>query len=163
MTQEKVLVIDHEKCTGCRACELACSVFHAGVSNPSRSRIKVIKWEEVGIYLPLTCQHCEEPFCVEVCPTKACHIDPERHRILIDKNLCIGCKTCILACPFGSPVYDTVEHITVKCDYCDGDPQCVRFCEVDAIRYVDANEVNGQRQLEAAEKYIEALRKLPGT
>jgi carbon-monoxide dehydrogenase iron sulfur subunit len=154
----KVLVIDHEKCTGCRACELACSVFHTGASNPSRSRIKVIKWEWEGLYLPMTCQNCEKPFCVEVCPTKACHVDPGMNRVLIDSNICIGCKTCILACPFGAPLFDTVERVTVKCDYCDGDPQCVRFCEVNAIKYVDASQTSKDKQFNAAERLINALR-----
>jgi carbon-monoxide dehydrogenase iron sulfur subunit len=154
---DKVLAIDYEKCTGCRECELACSVFHTGASNPSRSRIKVIKWEWEGIYLPITCQNCEKPFCVEVCPTKACHIDPERNMVVIDKDKCIGCRTCILACPFGAPYFDKEERVTVKCDYCDGDPQCVRFCEVDAIKYVDVSEVSGLKQYAAAEKFINAL------
>jgi carbon-monoxide dehydrogenase iron sulfur subunit len=154
----KVLVIDHEKCTGCRECELACSVFHTGASNPSRSRIKVIKWEWEGLYLPMTCQNCEKPFCVEVCPTKACHVDPGMNRVIIDSNLCIGCKTCILACPFGAPLFDSVERVTVKCDYCDGDPQCVRFCEVDAIKYVDASQTSKDKQFNAAERLINALR-----
>ncbi len=160
--QQKVLVIDYEKCTGCRACELACSVFHTGASNPSRSRIRVIKWEEIGLYLPLTCNQCEKPVCVEVCPTKACYISPETHKVLIDKNVCIGCKTCILACPFGSPIFDHYEHITVKCDFCDGEPQCVRFCEVDAIQYLDIERISGQKQLAAAEKFTEALKQLAG-
>jgi carbon-monoxide dehydrogenase iron sulfur subunit len=150
----KVLVIDYEKCTGCRECELACSVYHTGASNPSRSRIKVIKWEWEGIYLPMTCQNCEKPFCVEVCPTKACHVDPGMNRVIIDPDKCIGCKTCILACPFGAPSFDEVERITVKCDYCDGDPQCVRFCEVGAIKYVDAALFNSDKQYAAAEKLI---------
>src|SRR5512143_3445970 len=85
----KVLLIDHEKCTGCRQCEMVCSVFHNGSSNPSRSRIKVVKWENVGFYLPTTCQNCEKPFCVEVCPTKACHKDLEHQRVLIDRDKCI--------------------------------------------------------------------------
>ncbi|MFC1949489.1 4Fe-4S dicluster domain-containing protein [Chloroflexota bacterium] len=155
--EKKVLVIDHEKCTGCRQCELVCSVFHTGASNPSRARIRIIKWENIGLYLPLTCNNCERPFCTEVCPTKACHIDPEMHRVVIDKNKCIGCKTCILACPFGHPSFDPVERITVKCDYCDGDPQCVRFCEVGAIKYVDVSEISRMRQYAAAEKFVRAL------
>lgn len=160
--QDKVLVIDYTRCTGCRACELACSVFHTGASNPSRSRIRVIKWEEIGLYLPLTCNHCEKPFCVEVCPTKACYISPVTHKVLIDKNICIGCKTCILACPFGSPTFDKYEHITVKCDYCDGDPQCVRFCEVGAIQFINVSEVSNLKQFTAAERYTESLRMLSG-
>ncbi len=157
--QEKVLVIDQEKCTGCRLCELVCSVYHTGSSNPSRARIKVIKWEDVGLYLPLTCQNCEDPHCVEVCPTKACHRDLERHMVLIDKDKCIGCKTCILACPFGAPLFDKVERVTIKCDYCDGEPQCVRFCDIGAIKFVDPSEVNADRRYAAAEKFIKALNK----
>ena len=156
--QDKVLVIDYEKCTGCRLCELVCSVFHTGASNPSRSRIKVTKWENIGIYLPITCQSCEEPFCVEVCPAKACSIDPETQRVLIDKDKCIGCRTCVLACPFGVPFFDKPEHVTVKCDFCDGNPQCVRFCDVGAVKYVDAAEVNSERQYEDAEKLSNALK-----
>ncbi|MFC2005094.1 4Fe-4S dicluster domain-containing protein [Chloroflexota bacterium] len=158
---DKVLVINHEICTGCRQCELVCSVFHTGASNPSRSRIKVVKWEDIGLYLPLTCQNCEKPFCVEVCPTKACHIDLKMNRVLIDKDKCIGCKTCILACPFGAPLFDKTERVTVKCDYCDGEPQCARFCEVGAIKYLDASEVSGLKQYAAAEKFIGALKSLP--
>ena len=157
--QEKVLVIDQEKCTGCRLCELVCSVFHTGASNPSRSRIRVIKWESTGTYLPMTCQSCEKPFCVEVCPAKACHRDAESGIVVIDKEKCIGCKTCIIACPFGAPSFDKVEHVTIKCDQCNGDPQCVRFCDVGAIKYVDVSEVGSVKKYTAAEKFVSTLKK----
>ena len=153
--QGKVLMIDHEKCTGCRQCEMVCSVFHNGASNPSRSRIKVVKWEHVGFYLPMTCQNCEKPFCVEVCPTKACHKDLENQRVMIDRDKCIGCKTCIVACPFGAPLYDKVERISIKCDYCDGDPQCVRFCEARAIGYVEEDQVGVNKKREVSLKFFE--------
>jgi carbon-monoxide dehydrogenase iron sulfur subunit len=157
--QDKVLYIDYEKCTGCRECELACSVFHAGTSNPSHSRIKVINWEWEGIYLPMTCQNCEDPFCVEVCPTKACHVDPKLSRVVIDKDVCIGCKTCIIACPFGAPFFDYATGVSVKCDYCDGDPQCVRICKEDAIRYIDASQVSTVRQHAAAQRILNVIPK----
>jgi len=155
--QGRVLMIDHEKCTGCRQCEMVCSVFHNGASNPSRSRIKVVKWEHVGFYLPMTCQNCEKPFCVEVCPTKACHKDLENQRVMIDRDKCIGCKTCIVACPFGAPLYDKVERISIKCDYCDGDPQCVRFCEARAIGYVEEDQVGVNKKREVSLKFFELL------
>jgi Fe-S-cluster-containing dehydrogenase component len=112
------------------------------VPEPEPLRIKVVKWESVGCYLPLTCQSCEKPFCVEVCPTKACHVDEENQRVTIDKDKCIGCKTCIIACPFGAPLYDKVEKISIKCDYCDGNPQCVAFCNVKAVDYIEADRIN---------------------
>jgi len=158
--QGKVIVVDHEKCTGCRLCEMVCSVFHTGASNPSRSRIKVVKWESEGFYLPVTCQNCEKPFCVEVCPTKACHQDAENQRVLIDKDKCIGCKTCIVACPFGAPSFDHVERVSIKCDYCDGNPQCVAFCDIKALTYLDVDKVNIPKKREISLKYSELMRQI---
>jgi len=154
---EKVLVIDQQKCTGCRLCELVCSLFHTGTCNPSRSRIRVLNWEDEGFHLPITCNHCEEPFCVTVCPTKACHREPaNNHRVTIDKKLCIGCRTCIVSCPFGHPFFDVLERVTVKCDHCDGDPQCVRFCGVKAISFMDGDKTNVAMKREFANKYLKA-------
>ncbi len=158
----KVLLVDQEKCTGCRQCEMVCSVFHSGASNPSRSRIKVVKWENVGFYLPTTCQNCEKPFCVEVCPTKACHKDLGHQRVLIDRDKCIGCKTCIIACPFGAPLFDVVDRVTIKCDYCDGEPQCVRFCEAKAVTYVDADKMNVSRKRDISVKFSDLMRQRIG-
>jgi carbon-monoxide dehydrogenase iron sulfur subunit len=153
---DKVLLIDQQKCTGCRLCELVCSVFHTGTCNPSRSRIKVLKWEDAGFCLPVTCNHCEKPFCVEVCPTKACHKEPgNNNRVTIDRKLCIGCRTCIISCPFGHPFFDVYERVTVKCNYCDGDPQCVRFCGLKAISFMDADKTNVAKKREFASKYLE--------
>ena len=73
--ETRVLAIDHEKCTGCRRCELVCSVFHEGVSNPSKARIKVEKWEWEGLYIPMTCRQCVDAPCMNVCPVKAIERD----------------------------------------------------------------------------------------
>jgi len=159
--EQKVLFVDQQKCTGCRLCELVCSVHHTGASNPSRSRIRVVKWEHVGIYLPMICNHCEKAYCVEVCPTKACHREPENNnRVVIDKDLCIGCRTCIVACPFGHPFFDVHDRVTAKCDFCDGDPKCVAFCDPKAVTYVDADRIEVTKKREAANKLIESLKQV---
>jgi carbon-monoxide dehydrogenase iron sulfur subunit len=147
---QKVLVVDPEKCTGCRKCEMICSVFHYGASDPGRSLIRVIKWESIGYYLPVTCQNCDKAFCTEVCPAKACHRDPESQKVVIDKDKCIGCKTCIITCPFGVPFFDKVLRVSVKCDFCGGDPQCAAACETRAIRYVEAEMADMARKNEYA-------------
>ena len=67
----KVLIVDPEKCNGCRKCEMVCSVKHQGISNPALSRIRVIQWEKEGFYLPMHCQHCQNPPCMAVCPREA--------------------------------------------------------------------------------------------
>lgn len=158
---QKTLMIDYEKCTGCRLCEMVCSAFHNGAVNPSRSRIRVAKWEFIGLYVPTACQHCEKPICIEVCPAGACHRDEDTQRTAIDKDKCIGCKTCVLACPFGGPSFDAVDRVSIKCDHCDGDPQCARFCEVGAVRYVNVEEVAPLRQFEAAGRFSGALGRSP--
>jgi carbon-monoxide dehydrogenase iron sulfur subunit len=148
----KVLMINYEKCTGCRLCELVCSVVHQGVSNPSRSRIKVVKWEAEGLYIPMSCQQCQDAPCMNVCPVKAISRDQPLDFVKVDYDICIGCRACVSACPFGAMSFDVVDKQVIKCDLCDGDPQCVRFCEVKALEYVDADSVSALKKRDAAHR-----------
>ncbi len=156
----KVLMVDYEQCTGCRLCELVCSVKHEGVSNPARSRIKVVKWEWEGRYVPMSCQQCQSAPCQAVCPVTAISRDESLNRIVIDYDLCIGCRMCVAVCPFGAMGFDALAQQVIKCDFCDGDPQCVRFCEPRAVQYVDAAAVSDVKQLAAAEKFTGILQKV---
>ncbi len=158
-TGDKVLRIDYEKCTGCRLCELVCSVKHDHVSNPERSRIRVIKWEAEGVYIPMTCQQCEDAPCVNACPAKALTRNQEMGRVEIDYDVCIGCRTCVSVCPFGAMNFVAADRRVIKCDLCDGDPQCVRFCEVEAITFVPAGEVSHDKKRQAALRLQQAERK----
>ena len=133
-----ILEIDNEKCTGCRVCEMVCSIKHDNVVNPLRSRIRIIKSEWQGRYTPVTCRQCKSPRCLSACPVNAISRDETSNRVVIDYKLCTGCRKCITACPFGALGFDPVDKKVIKCDLCDGDPQCVRFCETEAIRYVEA-------------------------
>lgn len=155
----KVLMIDYEKCTGCRLCELVCSVKHEGVSNPARSRIRVVKWEWEGIVVPTVCNQCEEAPCASICPTNARLLDEKLGRIVIDYERCIGCKTCIVACPFGATSFDPISKRVIGCDLCDGEPACVRFCTTEALSYVDASDINKKRQADSARRLYETGQK----
>jgi len=155
----KILMINHEKCTGCRLCELVCSVSHDGVSNPTRSRINIIKWEAEGLYIPMSCQQCEDAPCMTICPVKAISRDQELDYVKIDYNVCIGCRSCVAVCPFGAMGFNVKDKKVFKCDLCEGDPQCVRFCEVKAVEYVDANRINILKKREAAYKQSIAQKK----
>jgi carbon-monoxide dehydrogenase iron sulfur subunit len=155
----KVLYIDHEKCTGCRLCELVCAVSHDGISNPTRSRIRVLKWEAEGIYIPMTCQQCQDAPCLNVCPVKAISRDEALGRVSVDYDTCIGCRSCVSVCPFGAMNFNTIDRRVIKCDVCDGDPQCVRFCDVKAVDFIEANDVGLIKSRIAAQRVSAAGRK----
>ncbi len=158
----KVLYIDHEKCTGCRLCELVCAVSHDGVSNPTRSRIRVLKWEAEGVYIPMTCQQCQDAPCLNVCPVSAISRDEQLGRVSVDYDACIGCRSCVSVCPFGAMHFNSIDRRVLKCDVCDGDPQCVRFCEVKAVTFVEADDVALLKSRKAANRVSVAGKQAAG-
>lgn len=138
----KILIIDHTKCTGCKRCEIYCSLTKTGTCNPARSRIRVISWEEEGINIPTTCLQCQEPLCMMVCPVAAIKRNEETGILSIDAELCIGCKMCLMVCPFGAPFIDMAEDgKAFICDQCLGEPVCVRACPTEALQYIEADKL----------------------
>jgi carbon-monoxide dehydrogenase iron sulfur subunit len=152
----KALYINYEKCTGCRLCELVCAVKHDGISNPARSRIKVMKWEMEGLYIPMSCQQCQDAPCVNACPVKALSRDEDLGRVVVDYDVCIGCRTCVSVCPFGAMSFNTIDRKVFKCDLCEGDPQCVRFCDRKAVDFVSPDDVSIEKKREAASRISQA-------
>lgn len=142
----KMLMIYPERCTGCHNCELACSFFHDGQFRPHVSRMRVHSWEMEGFSVPMTCEQCEDAPCVAVCPTHALINDAAKNRVSWEEGKCIGCRMCTLACPFGAVVYDVSRRRILKCDLCDGTPECVTFCPTKALEYVDESEAAKARQ-----------------
>jgi carbon-monoxide dehydrogenase iron sulfur subunit len=155
----KILKIDYEKCTGCRLCELVCAVKHDRVSNPIRSRIRIIKWEAEGIYVPVACQQCEDAPCILGCPAKALARNETLGRVETDYAKCIGCRTCVSVCPFGAMHFVPADRKVIKCDLCDGDPQCVRFCDVEAVSFAESRDLGLQKGREAALRLQSAEKK----
>jgi Fe-S-cluster-containing dehydrogenase component len=145
----RVLMVNQDKCDGCMLCVVACSVAHTGTIEAARSHIQVHRTPG-GAYIPLSCHHCETASCVRACPTKACHLDEEGLAVVIDATRCIGCRTCVVACPFGHAHYDRVLRVSTKCDYCDGEPECARVCARGAIEYVYSEESSHTKRREAA-------------
>jgi carbon-monoxide dehydrogenase iron sulfur subunit len=157
---QMTLMVDPEKCTGCRLCELACSIKHENVANPNTSRVHIVKWMIGGVYIPMVCQQCDSPVCEAVCPVNATFRDPETGAMMIDYDKCIGCRMCVVYCPFGGAGLDVRRRKTIKCDLCDGDPMCVKFCRPEALQYVAATATTLRRKRAAAEKFSELMKKL---
>jgi Fe-S-cluster-containing hydrogenase component 2 len=129
------------------------------VSNPSRSRISVVKWEAEGLYIPVACQQCEDAPCKAVCPVKAISRDPDLDYVKVDYGACIGCRLCVAVCPFGVMNFDAVGNKVIKCDLCDGNPTCVRFCDMKAVDYVDTARLSSVKKKEAAQRQHVARKK----
>ncbi len=155
--EERMLAVFPELCTGCRDCEIVCSLKHFGVINPERSRIRVLRDVFEGFELPLVCLQCEDAPCMNSCRVEAFYVD-ERNAKIIDFEKCIACRRCIIACPFGVNFLDPVTKKPLKCDLCSGDPECVKFCSTGALRYITAEEYNREKIKLSSEKYIEAIK-----
>lgn len=146
----KVLITDPQKCTGCRQCQIACALSRFGVSNPIKSRIRIFPVIGHARFLPVVCQHCEDAPCMTACPREAIHREIETNRIMVDYEICISCKMCVAACPFGAIAFDTGGQRVFKCDFCGGDPQCVPFCYPQALRFEEPDRGPYSRIREAA-------------
>jgi Fe-S-cluster-containing hydrogenase component 2 len=96
---------------------------------------------------------------MEVCPKEAIYRDEVLDCVRIDYDLCIGCKMCVAACPFGAMGYNPKRGLVFKCDFCQGEPQCTRFCDTQAIKYVDATNVQRARMRESAKIILGTMAK----
>jgi carbon-monoxide dehydrogenase iron sulfur subunit len=158
----RVLAVDYEKCTGCRNCESACSVFHVQACNPAKSAVRIVKWAKKGLNVPVVCQQCEAPECANICPVQAISRAAHTGAMIVDSELCVGCRMCIVACPLGAVTLDTDRRQAIKCDLCGGvDPWCVRFCEPGALTYKLPPAVSVDKKRLAGRRLVEVLSTRP--
>ncbi|MBI4286713.1 MAG: 4Fe-4S dicluster domain-containing protein [Chloroflexi bacterium] len=156
-----MLFVDRERCSGCRICEIYCSFVKTKTCNPARSRIGVIQWEEEGLSAPVVCHQCEKAPCLLECPVKAISKDQASGLVSIDQNVCIGCRECLTACPFGAISVDPVDNKVFKCDLCGGEPWCARVCPTGAIRFSMADRVAFLRRREAVGNSAGLVKTIP--
>ncbi len=128
------LVIDANICTGCKLCELVCSLVKEGEVNPAKARIYIEEYLFEGMRVPRVCVNCTEPLCIPSCPTEAITKDRETGWTKIDYDECTQCMACVDACPYGG-IRASRENTVLKCDLCGGDPECVKFCVIQAISF----------------------------
>lgn len=116
------LMIDLERCIGCKSCEVACKQEHG--LGPGEYRNRVLWLGDLDRpaldFLTVACQHCNRPACLRACPVtpKAITKDTETGVVTVDENRCTGCGECVVACPYGAMGYDAQDHHSVKCDLC---------------------------------------------
>lgn len=128
------LVFDPRICSGCRTCEMVCSAQEGTFLSPASAGIRVIRDEEKGKAFAVFCQHCRDPLCMDVCPTKA--ISKAGDGIVrIDPKACVHCGLCAMACPEAAPLANPADGRIHKCDLCDGDPECVKQCPERALSF----------------------------
>jgi len=161
------VVANPHKCIGCKACEIACAIAHldsdvnvaSAQQTPFRPRINLVRAPRVT--MPIQCRQCEDAPCANVCSVQA--ITQRDQRIVVHEELCIGCKACMVACPFGAmdmaiqeeeqgilqvvteegkePKNTIVAH---KCDLCtgrSGGPACVEICPAEAFVIVNPQKL----------------------
>jgi len=159
------LVYDSKKCAGCVTCMLSCSLVHEGNESLSLARIQISQSsfakfpDDIKIAI---CRQCVTPVCVQSCPAGACFVDSANGNVRrINSEKCIGCKTCLSACPQqpNRTVWNPITKRSMKCDLCGDSPYwnekggpngkqaCVEVCPMKAIKFVaetpDQTETDG--------------------
>lgn len=136
------LTIFKEDCCGCHSCEVACKQEHHLGIGPRLIRVN----EESPLFNPVYCHHCAKPPCQEACPVEA--IDRNKLGVvLINEDICIGCRECVTACPFGAMQFDDSKAIAAKCDLCferiqqDRAPACSLICPTGCILWGDTTSL----------------------
>ena len=170
MDRQLGIVVEVDRCIGCRGCQVACK-FQNNVSlgtsrNHTYTMGPVGEFPNLSMYfLTVMCQQCENPACVSVCPTGACYKD-EDGVIRIDAEECIGCKSCLSACPFHANNFNAEMRIADKCTICaelreEGkEPACVKNCSGSALHYGDLNDPESEvsKLLAANEGHVYTLK-----
>lgn len=153
MAQQKFIVSDPEKCTGCGICEIVCSAVKEGGFNPLLSRIRKIRIEPF-LNMAIACRLCEDPKCVRSCPRKALKKDEVTGVILVDEKRCDGCRWCMEACEFGAIFVNPNKRIATVCDLCQLNPKCVIFCPKGALQLMTGEELGQKMRKRAFIKLI---------
>ncbi len=129
---EKTYVVIPRNCTGCRTCELSCSMTKGKNGSLGQSRIRIFPTGG-DTNMQMTCLQCVDAACAKVCPTSALVRNEKTAAIEVVDELCVGCGLCEAACPFGHMHFDRETKVPLKCDLCGGDPVCAKFCPEKAL------------------------------
>ncbi|ONI38850.1 4Fe-4S ferredoxin [Candidatus Epulonipiscium fishelsonii] len=139
------------RCIGCKGCQVACKMENGTALGCDRIKVREVgptgTYPNLEMYfLPTMCQQCENPSCVEVCPTGAMYQNPEDGVVLIDNKKCIGCQSCNKKCPYNATTFNEISRTMDKCTLCansraEGEvPACVKNCSGKALNCGDIDD-----------------------
>jgi formate dehydrogenase iron-sulfur subunit len=169
MATTRAILVDITKCIGCRSCEQACKEIHAfpkdSEAKLSPTALTVIE-ERSDRFVRRMCMHCQDPACASACLVGALK-KTAAGPVTYDGSKCIGCRYCLVACPFSVPRYEwtkLVPYVT-KCDMCawrqakGQPPACVEACPVQASIVGNRDEVleEAQRRILSDSKYVKHI------
>jgi DMSO reductase iron-sulfur subunit len=167
MTQY-AFAFDVTRCSGCMACVVACQDQN-DLDAIEAVAFRHVTTSETGAYpsaridhFSLACQHCGDAPCVPACPTAAIHRRGQDNVVVVDRDLCVGCHTCQLTCPFGAPTFPEDGRMA-KCDLCHTrrehgmKPACVLVCPSGALDVGPIEELSARKAKEASLKILKSI------
>src|SRR5215467_10632660 len=165
-------VIDHNRCIGCHACTVACKDEHNVPVGVFRTWVKYIERGEFphtsrhfGV---MRCNHCDAAPCVEICPTSAL-FRRDDGIVDFDNSRCIGCKSCMQACPYDALYIDPATSTAAKCNFCAHrvelglEPACVVVCPTQAIMTGDLDDPQSRLSRVVATQKVASRKPYKGT
>lgn len=146
----KALGVDQELCNGCGLCQSGCNLKKVGRAGLSGAGIAVAR-PAPGEGIVTVCCHCEEPLCVTACLMEA--ITRGNDGVVTrDEEACIGCRSCVVMCPWEACRHDDRRDVAVSCDLCGGDPVCVSLCPTGALTLAAPGDVSRLRRQAAVRR-----------
>jgi len=151
-----VMLVFPDRCTNCGQCNKACRQANnlsergqrISILNPAKGKRPTQPFVSSS-FLPAMCNQCSDPPCVKVCPTKASAQDSESGIVGIDRRLCIGCRACMVVCPYMARYYSYADKAVDGCDFCyqsrlrqGRKPACVEVCPQQVLFHGDLLQVD---------------------